>query len=201
MKKIILAFAAMASVMGLQAQTNQGRLFINGQVSVYSQSVERDDDEKESGVAIIPSVGYFVADKLAIGIGLGISSNKSQDVINNTKVSQTSSQVIIAPFARYYVPTGGDKFHFFAQARVGVGLGNTKTKTGSNTQESGKYTTIDFAISPGFAYFPSDHWSVELAFRGFYINANNPEGNDNNTTTIGLNVNSLAPSVGVSYFF
>jgi outer membrane protein len=201
MKKVILAFAAMVATIGVQAQTNQGRLFINGQISAYSQSVERDDDEKASGVALTPSVGYFVADRFAIGLGLGIESQRSEDIINNTERSETSSQVTIAPFARYYVPTSNDKFHFFAQARLGIGFGNTKTKNGSVTVESGKYQAIDFAISPGFAYFPSDHWSVELSFRGLFINSNNPDGNDNNTTTVGLGVNSLAPSVGVSYFF
>ncbi len=205
MKKLIFALAAMASVVTLQAQTGQGRLFINGQFTVSSQSFEADDDFKNTEFAITPSIGYFIADKFALGLGIGYEGQRTDDVDGNVRRSITSGGVIVAPFGRYYVPTAGDKFHFFAQTRLRLGFGNTKnetrTQSSSVTVESRRYQNIDFAISPGFAYFPSDHWSVELAFRGFYINSNNPEGNDNNSTTVGLGVNSLDPSLGVSYFF
>ena len=205
MKKIFLtiAFAGMAWV--ANAQTSQGRLFINGTFSVSSQTVERDDDERESSLQFAPAVGYFIADRFALGLGFGLSTNRNEDTNGNTRVIASSSGFSVAPFARYYVPTANEKFQFFAQGTFAFGSsrGSVRTETPNSTitVESNPTRTLDFSISPGFAYFPSDHWALELRFRGFYIESVNPDGNDNNRTEVGLNVNSLSPSLGLSYFF
>lgn len=201
MKKIILTLAVFASVMTAHAQTDQGRLFINGQFGFSSRSVERDEDEKTSSFDFSPNIGYFIADRFAIGLGLGIGTRKSEDVVANVETSTTTTNFSIAPFARYYVPTAGEKFHFFAQATLGLGFESGETRAGSVTVDFPRTQTVDFSIAPGFAYFPSDHWSLELALRGLYVNSRNPENDNNNSTEIGLNVNSLSPRLGISYFF
>ncbi len=187
------------------AQTDQGRLFVNGALSVSSQSVERDDDERRSDFTFAPAVGYFIADRFALGLGLNLSTSRSEDTNGNTRVVSSTSGFSIAPFARYYVPTANEKFQFFAQGTFAFGSNRnrvrTETPNSTVTVDGNPTRTLDFSISPGFAYFPSDHWALELRFRGFYINSVNPDGNDNNRTEVGLNVNSLAPSLGLSYFF
>ncbi|MDJ1501687.1 outer membrane beta-barrel protein [Xanthocytophaga agilis] len=204
MKKIFIAAIAMISAMTATAQVEQGKLFINGQFGVSSKSYEANSNYKYSSFALTPSVGYFVSDQFAVGLGLGFTTTKNKYINNTNVVTETTPTVNVSPFVRYYIPTSGDKFHFFAQSRLGFGFGKEKTKTefanSTNTTES-KVNTIDFSISPGFAFFPSSHWATELTLRGFYINSVNPQGGNNNNTTIGLDVNSLSPSLGISYFF
>ncbi|MDJ1479923.1 outer membrane beta-barrel protein [Cytophagaceae bacterium YF14B1] len=204
MKKIFIAAIAMISAMTANAQVEQGKLFINGQFGVSSTSYENISNTKSSTFTFIPSVGYFLSDKFAIGLGIGGSTSRTKNTDNNT--TSIYNQIKVAPFARYYIPTSGDKFSFFAQGSLAFGVGKEKFKNNSNTSTGEKINTTDFAISPGFVYFPSSHWGVELTLRGFYIEARNSNDNsagnyDNNKTTIGLDVNSLSPSLGISYFF
>ncbi|MDJ1467255.1 outer membrane beta-barrel protein [Cytophagaceae bacterium DM2B3-1] len=203
MKKIFIAAIAMISAMTANAQVEQGKLFINGQFGVSSTSYKADSDHKKSSFTLMPSVGYFVSDQFAVGLGVGVSTNKDKNTTSNVTTTTTDSYVSIAPFVRYYIPTAGDKFHFFAQSRLGFGFGKEKTKY-SNTSVTleDKTNYINFNISPGFAYFPSSHWSLELLLNGFYIDSQKNPNNDNSgVTTVGLDVNSLVPNVGISYFF
>lgn len=203
MKKIFIGVALMLSAMTVNAQIGQGKLFINGEFGISSKSFENDSDHKYSTVSITPSVGYFITDQFALGLGVGISSTRDKNTNNTVTITDAYSRINISPFARYYVPTAGDKFHFFVQSRLGFAFDsrNYKTESGNNSvTRTTKENSINFRISPGFAYFPSDHWSVELLLKGFYIDQENPSGTSKETT-VGLNINSLSPSIGVSYFF
>ncbi|MBE8715254.1 hypothetical protein [Sphingobacterium hungaricum] len=67
------------------------------------------------------------------------------------------------------------------------------------------YKSFGVALAPGLAYFPTPKIGIELSVRGLYFDSatSKEESNGERTTTanFGLDVSSLAPSVGVSFHF
>ena len=192
MKKLFLTFsAAIALTFAAQAQTDKGTVILGGNVSYDNVKVKDADAERQS-FAIQPTVGYFVSDNFAIGAGIGYGFSKDE---NDSKTSAFT----VAPTARLY--KGDGDFKFFGQLSVPMAWGTNKqgdTKLG---------TTSDYGVelAPGFAYFPTSKVGIELSVRGLYYQSSTfkAEGSDAKTTTnsFGLNANSLAPRLGVQFYF
>ena len=203
MKKIIVILAALVSV-AANAQTTQGQLFAGGNLGFSSTNFESAKDVKNTSFSIVPEIGYFVADNLAVGLGIGYGMGKVTRPTASVTTETTSSVFVISPFVTYFVATAGDKFFFTPQFRAGFNLGNQKIRETYGTFDqtvTAKTQNIDIAVSPGFTYFPSDNWALDFRIRGLYYNMNNPEGGNNNNSTVGLDVSSLRPTIGINYFF
>src|SRR5690606_4098403 len=134
-------------------------------------------------------------DNVAVGLGFGYSWSQDDDGTEKSKVGEFSA----APFARLY--KGDGDFKFFGQLSVPMGWGTVKvddTKTG-NSERYG------VALSPGFAYFPTSKVGIEFSVRGLYYQNTTlkPEGEGEkvSTNSFGLNANSLAPSLGIQFYF
>lgn len=168
---IILFLLAITFV--ASAQTSQGSMTVGGEVSVQNTSVSGGGSTNSTSFS--PSFGYFIKDKLLLGAALGIT---------NTSVSggASTNTFSIAPFVRFYKFTADDKFAFFGQGAVGY-----STQTG---QES----VISLTVRPGFAYFFTPHWGLDLLLPGLAYS------NGNNTTSFGLSVSS-SPTLGLRYYF
>jgi outer membrane protein len=76
---------------------------------------------------LLPRVGYFVIDNLAVGAALqvGFSLQKSKD----SDYKDSESLLAIGPFARYYYPL--EKIYPFVEANVGFGTWKEKWSNGS----------------------------------------------------------------------
>jgi len=197
MKKLFLTLsAAIAVTFAANAQTEKGKTILGGNVS-YDYTKVKDADVEGHSLNVLPSVGFFVSDNFAIGTGIGYAYEENTslaEVFEGNKVSAFS----VAPFARLY--KGDGDFKFFGQLSVPMAWGSAKeddTKLG-NTESYG------VALSPGFAYFPTSKIGIELSVRGLYYQNNSlkyEEGEKVSTNSFGLNANSLAPSIGVQFYF
>lgn len=198
MKKLIcLALLLSASFLYVKAQTVAGTKMLGGGLTYSSEKgTYLNEDEKYSSLFFNPSMGYFISDGLAIGINLAIGSSK-EEVLNNEDKTSTFG---IGPFARYYMHTSNENFAFFAQGSF-LYLSVKDDPAGNNNDSNGR--AIDFAISPGFAYFFNEHWSMELSFRGIAVTSSDPnrDVDDDESTTVTFGLNSLNPSIGVRYYF
>lgn len=197
MKKLLLTLSAVA-VLGLaaNAQTEKGKFMVGGQVGYHGSSV-RDTDNKNNSLIINPNVGYFVADNIAIGTGIGYEWSKYEQA---NYPESTESAFVLTPFGRMYSKNDGP-VKFFGQLSVPMAWGTQKiddTKTA---------TTANYGVelAPGIAYFPTSNIGVEFKVRGLFYNNSSvtEESTDTKVTTdmYGLNVNSLAPTVGVTFHF
>ncbi|SFC70158.1 Outer membrane protein beta-barrel domain-containing protein [Parapedobacter composti] len=196
MKKLFLTLsAAVAVTLAANAQTEKGKVILGGNVS-YDYTKVKDADVEGHALGILPSVGFFVSDNIAVGTGLGYSYSENTDALafEGNKLSVFS----VAPFARLY--KGEGDFKFFGQLSVPMGWGTAKegdTKLG-NTEQYG------VELAPGFAYFPTSKIGIELSVRGLYYQTNTlkaEEGGSLTTNSFGLNANSLAPRIGVQFYF
>lgn len=109
--------------------------------------------------------GYFFVDNLAAGIyiDLNLSSYKAkEDGILNDK----SFTFVIGPFARYYFPVW-DKLVPFAEAQVGFGIDNYKSRYSSTAHwVKSNQSVFSFRIGGGATYFFNDIVGGDL-FLGF----------------------------------
>jgi outer membrane protein len=174
MQRIILSvLLALITTIVAQAQTDKGNMSIGGDVSYQNTSYS--GGASSTTTSFSPSFGYFISDRLALGLSLGLSNT-------STTGSPSSSTTSIAPFIRFYKFTAENKFAFFVHGQVGY-----STTTGQNGVTS-------VAVRPGFAYFFTTRWGLDFLLPGLTLSSGN------NTTNFDLTA-SLNPGIGFRYYF
>ena len=147
------------------AQYNQGKIYIDGNVNYNNDNSNVPTDQigipketKSTNIIISPNIGYFIANNLAIGVGVEYkslfnSTNGDNFLFNNYDGSKVVvSEVIsskwkeLAPtiFAKYIIPVS-DKLSFSLKAKFSHGLvtdeiSDSPTSTMYDTQ--GKVTDV-----------------------------------------------------------
>src|SRR5690554_4813314 len=178
MKKLILSIALLSGIaFTTQAQTEKGKFIIGGNVSYNSVKTDADGAKASHDFSIVPNVGYFVNDNIAIGTGIGFETSKASSASQFGK----TDAFVIAPFGRHYVPVA-EKFQFFSQLSVPMAFGTTKAIDGDLEvgDKTGSSTSIGVALSPGFAYYPSKKIGIEFALNGASYNHYTLEDSDGN---------------------
>lgn len=195
MKKLFLTLTAVSALaLASHAQTEQGKFLVGGQVG-FSTSKYEDIDGKYNAFSINPTAGYFVSDNWAVGTGIGYSwSNRD----NGTNLEYKTNWFNVSPFVRNYIGEGD--FKFFSQLSVPMSWGKQTTESTSGTEER-KFERYGVELAPGFAYFPVSNVGIELRVRGLYFESQKDKTNDVTNNTFGLDVNSLAPTLGVQFYF
>ncbi len=154
MKKILLPFFMLlfAASFPASAQTDKGKIMVGGNMNLR---IPTNDGEsvQQSYLSLTPNVGFFLADNVALGFGLPVSSNRYLD--NRTGYTSRSSSFGFAPFGRYYF--GASNIKPFLEGRFGIER--------FRTEETGKANRRDEAVFVGFgagiALFLNDHVALE----------------------------------------
>ncbi|AZB28959.1 MULTISPECIES: outer membrane beta-barrel protein [Chryseobacterium] len=216
MKKLLIASAV--ALFGLSnAQIAKGTVYLSGSVG-YSQEESNNGNSKVENFNVLPTVGYFVAPNLAVGVGVGYQTKTTTDIDTNTFGAATivdtdkvkKPAFVVEPFVRKYW-TLGEKLYFFGQLAVPMQFGKTETEgsivttTGSTvttttTSTEAKYTSIGVTVKPGLDYFLNKNWTIEATIGEFGYNNYKPkEGDATNNYNFGLNLSSV--TIGVKYVF
>ena len=201
MKKLLLSIIAVAGLaFSSNAQTEQGKWVLGGAVSFTSEKAEG-ADKANTEFSIIPSVGYFVANDISVGVGVGYTSSKDIGF-------EKTSAFIVSPFGRYYKSIGeSGQFKFFGQVSVPMAFGKVEDvdADGNVGDEQGKTTVIGVNLAPGFAFFPSKRVAIEFSLNGLtYANqsAEDADGNDlGGSDTFSFDTNFFTPRVGIQFHF
>ena len=201
MKKLLLAGAV--AFFGLSnAQMTKGDWVISGNTGLGFNSVdstikangESVDGPKVSTFSVTPSVGYFVINKLAVGIDLGFTSATTK--YEGAKSTITSFSVM--PTATYYF-TNDSKFVPFLGA--GVGYASNKSKGEAEFMgitNSDEITTDGLAwkVKGGVTYMATQSLGINLGVS--YDQFSNKETYNN--VDVKTHVNTFGVNVGFSYF-
>jgi hypothetical protein len=120
-------------------------------------------ESKSTQVSVYPRVGYFLADRWAVGIAPGWSYNK-QNGTAETNINRTYS---IAPFVRYYQPVG-EKLGIFGELG---GISYTTTRADRNStngqmiqKSSFQNVNLGASVRPGVVYFITPKIGIETSF-------------------------------------
>lgn len=205
MKKLLLSIALLGGVIFTsQAQTDKGDFILGGNVSFNTIKTDAPGANSAYDFSIIPNVGYFVGDNIAVGTGIGYQASR----LDEASAFGKTEAFVIAPFGRYYTPISNN-FKFFGQLSVPMAFGNVKAidenlDTGSKT---GSSTSIGVALSPGLVYFPSNKIGLEFAINGLSYNNYSIEDGDGNDIressydSFSFGADFFAPSLGVHFYF
>ncbi len=202
MKKLLIASAV--ALFGLSnAQIAKGTVYLSG-TAAYSSTEDNNDDTKTEDFRIIPTVGYFVAPNLAIGVGVGYASSSEKATYNDGFEKATLSAFVVEPFVRKYW-TLGDKLYIFGQLSVPMEFGNSKyeeTENNTSFSDKVKYNSFGVSVKPGLDYFLNKNWTIEATIGEFGYNTTkwDVEGAQNtNNFNFGLNLANVG--IGVKYVF
>jgi Outer membrane protein beta-barrel domain len=165
----------------------KGDIFASGQFGFSSKG---QGDAKESTFGFVPSVGYFIGEKMAVGIAIGFKSSTSKPAQGD---STTNSAFLAGLFGRYYW-TPKSQFSLFGQA----GLEFASQSSGGN---SGSVTTFGLGIKPGVSYFLSNHFNIDATFGqiGFSNTSGSGGGSSNTNFDFGFDLTQI--NFGLSYKF
>ncbi|GGH16219.1 porin family protein [Sphingobacterium alkalisoli] len=168
MKKLLLTMTAVA---GLTFASNaqefgfeKGNFLVEGNFN-SSNTNDKNAKEKTATFNFNPKAGYFVTDKIAVGLELAFGQNKETDYENDDlKLVDTEKAFGIGAFGRYYFLEVGSRFKTYTE--VGAGYVNTtgETKVGAESEDLPKVNGFGANAGIGANYFLTDKIAVNFAF-------------------------------------
>lgn len=168
MKKVLFAALMLVSAQGVFAQINKGQWLVGGNIAFESQ---KHGDAKATAFNISPNAGYFFINNFAGGLRASFSSVKPKNV-------DATTDLLIAPFVRYYFLPAAEKVNVFADAAYGFG----SQKSGGESDGQN-----EFAITAGPAVFLSPNTALELGL--YYKSAGGDAyGKDDRYNRFGFNI-------------
>lgn len=197
MKKLLLAGAV--ALFGLSnAQMTKGDWVFSGNTGLGFNSIDTNtkvegqtyDGAKVSTFSVTPSVGYFVIDKLAVGIDLGFTNLTTKEDGDKTTISSFS----VMPTATYYFANSSKLVPFLG---AGIGYASNKTKetfAGTSTE----YTADGLAwkVKGGVTYMATQSLGINLGVSfDQFANKETYFATEYKNT-----VNTFGVNVGFSYF-
>jgi outer membrane protein len=170
MKKVLFSAVALLAFGFANAQEeaatpaegfSKGSIFLSGTVGYSS---EKQDDLKVNSYVVAPRVGYFINEKIALGLGLGFGNGK---VEFDGETAAENKTVEFSAFGRYYLKTA--KFAPFAELNVNYGTTSYEfmgTIAGGDLAPFGSgedVNTFSVNVAPGFNYFVSERFALETS--------------------------------------
>lgn len=185
MKKVIFSFVMIAAAISSNAQDgfSKGSKFLSGSFGISSTD-NKEEVTKTSSFSVSPSVGYFVSDNLAVGLGLGYGSSKV--TIDGDTDSETNT-LSFGGFGRYYF-SPKSKFTMFGHLGINY-LSN------DYVSDEYKTTGIDAFVAPGFNYWVSNKLALEAVIGklGFSSSKGDYDGAESSSSfDFGLNLSNVS---------
>ncbi len=168
MKKVILSAAALFAFAFANAQEaetpafgfTKGNIIVEGNIQ-FSSSKEEDEigETKVNEFNFNPKAGYFITDKFAVGIELGVGSEKTEETPDGGETTEIKSNNFDAGvFGRYYFLDLGQRFKTYAE--VGVGFGSEKFET--DGEETSKDSYFSAGLDLGINYFVTKNFAINF---------------------------------------
>lgn len=202
MKKLLLSLVVVSAMaFTTQAQTEKGKFIVGGNAAFDTNKSDADGAKSNTSFKIVPSVGYFVGDNIAVGTGVGYSYDKQVGKLEN-------QAFVVSPFGRYYANLS-ESFKFFGQLSVPMEFGTAKAvdAEGKVGDKVGSTTNIGVALSPGFAFFPTKRIGIEFGVNGLSYNNSRLENADGDkikgagSDSFSLGANFFKPNLGIQFHF
>ena len=165
-KKLFMAMTLILSMSSMVfAQTQKGNWILSGNSSLQVSSTKPEKGESTTTVILNPSVGYFVANNLAVGAGVSLRADEG------------STHFSVLPTASYFFESQS-QVKPFAQ----LGIGYSSISNGDNT-----YGGLALGAGAGIVYLLNRNVGINL---GLQYMRSDYDGAINNTLggIIGLSV-------------
>ena len=169
------------------AVSMSAQVYVGGSVSVNAFSSQKfaatHADQSETTFKILPEIGYNLNEEWAIGTVIGYENNKWD------RIEGSESAFTFNPYARYTFLKSG-KVSLFVDGGVDF-----------TTASKADWTRLGIGLKPGLAVSLSDNISFvsHVGFVGYKVT--NPDGDDNNTSKVGVDLSGENLTFGLYFNF
>jgi len=184
-KRVILAAVAVSMLSVANAQDerpvfgfSKGDVLLEGNIG-FSSTKDNNAKESATGFALAPRAGYFISDKVALGVELLFSTDETK--ANDIKTDK-NSQFGAAAFLRYHFLEAGKRFKPYTHLDAGF----LSQKRGlADAKFSGFGATLDV----GANYFITERIAINANFGDVLSFASVKPKNGESTTAFTANLN------------
>ena len=166
MKKLYFLVAVFLPVTFLHAQLNKGQWIVGGNAGFSATSYNVSDvSHNTTRLQLTPGAGYFIMDKLAVGLKAVIYFNNQKDTYTGTPGSITNSKVFslgVSPFVRYYFLPKTNKINLLADASYTYGTAKYTTKVEPYPSSSSTSKQHAYTLAVGPAFFINHNVALEV---------------------------------------
>lgn len=199
-KSLVTLIFCFVTVCAALAQTSKGTISLGGAIGITSATENFGGSErKTTDFQFIPSAGYFLADRMELGLDLSLQT--SNDKVNGQDAGSQSA-IAAGPYFKYYMFTENENFAF--TLRASALFGSTKTNPANSNSEATteKGSNMQIAISPGFTYFLTHKIGLDFTLQGIAYQTTDPnkDVDNDNTSEFIFGVQSFSPMLGFRYF-
>jgi outer membrane protein len=182
MKKIVLAAIAVMGFSFANAQDSgsfgfsKGNILLEGNLG-FSSINDKNTEVKTNSFEFNPKAGYFLTDKFALGLDLGIGSDKKKIAGED---AGKNSNFNVGVFGRYYFLDLGQRFKTYAEAGVGLNSGK---------ESEAKYSGVGFDAGLGINYFVSNSFAINFGLTDILAYNTNKYKGGKAVSDFGANLN------------
>lgn len=182
-EKILAVILSVFIVTPSSAQFSKGTILLGGNVSIDFTTNKTiagsttTTNSSTSSLSLLPNVGYFVMDRLALGAGLQL--NTSSTSVDGSRASFANNSFAFQPFGRYYF----DKF--YGQASIGFGSYKNESTNGNGVTTTTKGSLFNWGIAGGYVFLLNDHVGLEPQI-GYGSQSTSPDGSNVTDRNAGL---------------
>lgn len=181
MKYVLLFFSILVFSISAKCQLDNGIWLVGGSGKFYSynstySSTTYSNEAKYTQIDLSPSIGYFIADKLAFGIKPTFSSIKGKVTTAGGGITNVQ-RYLIGPFGRYYLLNATKNYNIVTDVSYQIGLfdaGGQKGKLSTFSALLGPViyfnTNVGLEFLLGYSYSKEDVEQANKEIRkGFQI--------------------------------
>ncbi len=182
-------FATKAQNFGFQ----KGDVILEGAIGV-STSDNKTTELKTSSINFSPSVGYFVTDKVAVGLNLGYGESKTTNYSGSTDSYTKTNSIAIGVFGRYYFLDLGERFKAYSQAAIGYNQMGGESNNGTVTIKNDKVNSFGIGAGIGANYFLTKKMAIGYQFANVinFSSSKVDKSGAKATNSFNLNLNSFS---------
>lgn len=150
-----LAFTANAQDFGFK----KGNVLLEGNIGLSSND-NKNTEVKKNSFTFTPKAGYFVTDKIAVGVELHFSTDKTEAYTVGAENLNKNNIFGAGVFGRYYFLELGKRFKTYAEAEVAYGSLKNETKIGTAATVEAKANVLGFNAGVGANYFLTEKIAI-----------------------------------------
>lgn len=188
LQSFILFLALLISSTYTHAQTEKGKSVMGFNTGIYAYKLKYNlgNDNylrKVSSQTIEVNYGKFIRKDLLLGLGLGLSHNKSTDGNINGELFVKNKGISLSPFVRQYF-LAKENFSFFAGAGYTADFIRNETNNSDNVPKT-RYLNSSLKAELGMNYFVSKNFALEAKLNTT-SDLTDLAGSNDNGLTIGV---------------
>jgi len=147
---VLLATIVVFSVSTAAQAFDKGTITVNPSSRVRITIFDNDEDGEYTAWQMEAEVGYFIADNIELGLGIGYYDYSESGAYNNNE-----TDIYFRPYAEFYFPTSSNYYY--------AGLSLYVDKEDNDYSDQYKDETTSITVEGGYKWMVAENISLDFA--------------------------------------